>query len=124
MVVSMIQVRSVIALSICRTRLSRFVAPTVYHYHSNFDSFAWMEKFGDPTFERHVVVSKILGLTALRLIEDIVLPLNTTGEFSESISASSLELTLSFHPRSLRTRARTIPLESFFPPQLSRSRTT
>lgn len=54
---------------------------TVYHYHSNFDSFAWMEKFGDPTFERHVVVSKILGLTALRLIEDLVLPLNTTGEF-------------------------------------------
>ncbi|GAA5902456.1 M28 family metallopeptidase [Sporobolomyces salmoneus] len=51
----------------------------VYHYHSNFDSFAWMEKFGDPTFERHVVVSKILGLTALRLVDDLVLPLNTTA---------------------------------------------
>ncbi|GAA5941163.1 M28 family metallopeptidase [Sporobolomyces koalae] len=51
----------------------------VYHYHSNYDSFAWMEKFGDPTFERHVAVSKVLGLTALRLVEDLVLPLNTTA---------------------------------------------
>lgn len=53
---------------------------TVYHYHSNYDSFAWMERFGDPTFERHVVVSKVLGLTALRLVQDPILPLNTTGE--------------------------------------------
>ncbi|GAA5958034.1 hypothetical protein JCM3765_006238 [Sporobolomyces pararoseus] len=51
----------------------------VYHYHSNFDSFNWMEKFGDPNFEKHVYVSKILGLTALRLIEDLILPLNTTA---------------------------------------------
>ncbi|GAA6006595.1 hypothetical protein JCM11491_003110 [Sporobolomyces phaffii] len=55
------------------------VGDPVYHYHSNYDSFYWMEKFGDPTFERHVVVSKILGLTALRLVQDLVLPLNTTA---------------------------------------------
>lgn len=39
-----------------------------------------MEKFGDPTFERHVAVSKVLGLTALRLADSPVIPLNLTGE--------------------------------------------
>ncbi|KAI0089082.1 Zn-dependent exopeptidase [Irpex rosettiformis] len=50
----------------------------VYHYHSIFDSERWQELYGDPGFFRHVAVSKYLGLTALRLADAIVLPLNTT----------------------------------------------
>jgi len=28
----------------------------VYHYHSIYDSFRWMELYGDPGFSRHVCV--------------------------------------------------------------------
>ncbi|GAA6059696.1 hypothetical protein JCM10212_000083 [Sporobolomyces blumeae] len=51
----------------------------VYHYHSTYDSYDWMRRFGDPTFERHVAVAKVLGLAALRLSDDVVLPINTTA---------------------------------------------
>lgn len=37
----------------------------VYHYHSNYDSFAWMEHFGDPGFKYHAAITKIWGLMAL-----------------------------------------------------------
>jgi len=50
----------------------------VYHYHSVWDSQAWMEKYGDPGFLRHVAVAKHMGLVLLRLVDSIVVPLNTT----------------------------------------------
>ncbi|KAL6305814.1 hypothetical protein BKA93DRAFT_824614 [Sparassis latifolia] len=57
-------------------------APTpsdaVYHYHSIYDSERWQELYGDPGFHRHVAVAKHLGLSALRIADAIVLPLNTT----------------------------------------------
>lgn len=49
-----------------------------YHYHSIYDSERWIELYGDPGFHRHVAVAKHMGLTALRLIDSIILPLNTT----------------------------------------------
>ncbi|KAH9948392.1 Zn-dependent exopeptidase [Amylocystis lapponica] len=49
-----------------------------YHYHSIYDSERWMEIYGDPGFHRHVAVAKHLGLTALRVVDSIILPLNTT----------------------------------------------
>ncbi|KAG8716114.1 hypothetical protein FRC11_009163 [Ceratobasidium sp. 423] len=50
----------------------------VYHYHSIWDSQAWMEKYGDPGYLRHVAVAKYLGLVLLRIADSIILPLNTT----------------------------------------------
>ncbi|KAI6130336.1 hypothetical protein EDD16DRAFT_1853446 [Pisolithus croceorrhizus] len=50
----------------------------VYHYHSVFDTQRWQELYGDPTFSRHVAIAKHLGLQALRLSGDLILPLNTT----------------------------------------------
>ncbi|KAG0175095.1 hypothetical protein DFQ28_005005 [Apophysomyces sp. BC1034] len=44
-------------------------------YHSNYDSFHWMEKFGDPNFEYHRTMVRIWGLLALRLAEDEILPI-------------------------------------------------
>ncbi|KAI3920604.1 hypothetical protein MKW92_013274 [Papaver armeniacum] len=38
-------------------------------YHSMYDDFTWMRKFGDPMFQRHVAV-------ALRLADDEFLPFN------------------------------------------------
>ncbi|ORE09673.1 Zn-dependent exopeptidase [Rhizopus microsporus var. microsporus] len=45
-------------------------------YHSVYDSFHYMEKFGDPTFEYHAAMTKIFGLLALRLADDLVLPMH------------------------------------------------
>ena len=46
----------------------------VYHYHSNYDSFHWMEKFGDPGFVYHQTMAQILGLLVAHLATDIVIP--------------------------------------------------
>lgn len=50
----------------------------VYHYHSNYDSFAWMDKFGDPGFEYHATIAKIIGLLAAKLVEEPVVAFNAT----------------------------------------------
>lgn len=43
-------------------------------YHTALDSYAWMEKHGDPLFLRHLAITEIWGLLALRLADDLVLP--------------------------------------------------
>ncbi|KAL5116337.1 hypothetical protein ACEQ8H_005795 [Pleosporales sp. CAS-2024a] len=53
-------------------------AAAVYHYHSNFDSFDWMSRFGDASFEHHASVAKLWALVAAKLVETPVLPLNAT----------------------------------------------
>ncbi|WMV55413.1 hypothetical protein MTR67_048798 [Solanum verrucosum] len=45
-------------------------------YHTAFDSYNWMVNFGDPFFQRHVAVTGVWGLLALRLAEDPILPFN------------------------------------------------
>jgi N-acetylated-alpha-linked acidic dipeptidase len=50
----------------------------VYHYHSNYDSFAWMQKYGDPDFTYHATIAKVWALVAAQLIEAPVLKLNAT----------------------------------------------
>lgn len=36
-------------------------------YHSAYDSFHWMEKFGDPSFAYHAAAAQVWGTVALRL---------------------------------------------------------
>lgn len=43
-------------------------------YHSAYDDHFWMEHIGDPTFEYHVVLSRIWGLLALRIANSDLLP--------------------------------------------------
>ncbi|XP_050381589.1 probable glutamate carboxypeptidase AMP1 [Argentina anserina] len=43
-------------------------------YHTAFDSYDWMRKFGDPLFHRHVAVAGVWGLIALHLADDSILP--------------------------------------------------
>ena len=50
----------------------------VYHYHSNYDSFAWMDKFGDANWHYHVAVTKVWALFAASLVETPILPFNTS----------------------------------------------
>lgn len=49
-----------------------------YHYHSVYDSQRFQELYADPGFHRHAAVAQHLGLLALRLIDSIVVPLNTS----------------------------------------------
>lgn len=38
-------------------------------YHSSYDSFHWMDKFGDPGFVYHVAAAQVWGTLALRLAD-------------------------------------------------------
>ncbi|MGC8596137.1 MAG: M28 family metallopeptidase [Candidatus Kryptoniota bacterium] len=44
-------------------------------YHSMLDDFYWMEHWGDPTFEYHATVARVLGISAMRMADDKILPL-------------------------------------------------
>ncbi|KAI8843049.1 hypothetical protein BC829DRAFT_446289 [Chytridium lagenaria] len=48
-------------------------------YHSNYDSFHWMSKFGDPTFEYHRAAAEVLGRLSIRLLSDKVLAFDPTA---------------------------------------------
>lgn len=50
----------------------------VYHYHSNYDSFAWMENFTDPDWTYHVTMTKVWALLAAALVETPVIAFNAT----------------------------------------------
>jgi N-acetylated-alpha-linked acidic dipeptidase len=52
-------------------------------YHSLYDDYVWMERFGDPLFHRHVALASVWGLIALRLADDEILPLNYVSYASE-----------------------------------------
>jgi hypothetical protein len=54
-------------------------------YHSNYDSFHWMEKFGDPQFLYHQTMVKLWGLLALRLSDSPVLPLYPSDYTTELV---------------------------------------
>ncbi|KAK3330180.1 hypothetical protein B0H66DRAFT_597726 [Apodospora peruviana] len=41
----------------------------VYHYHSNYDSFDWMEKYGDPGFLYHRTIAQVLSLITAQLAD-------------------------------------------------------
>ncbi len=46
----------------------------VYHYHSNYDSFDWMDRFGDPGWHYHATMAHIFGLVAAKLAMKPVIP--------------------------------------------------
>ncbi|KAL4576837.1 hypothetical protein LXL04_012937 [Taraxacum kok-saghyz] len=45
-------------------------------YHTAFDSYEWMVKYGDPFFHRHMAVAGVWGLLGLHLADDPILPFN------------------------------------------------
>ncbi|KAI8140061.1 hypothetical protein BJV82DRAFT_624979 [Fennellomyces sp. T-0311] len=54
-------------------------------YHTNYDSFHWMEKFGDPGFYTHEKMVKIWGLLTLRLADSLIIPLHP-GDYADVLS--------------------------------------
>ena len=79
----------------------------VYHYHSNYDSFHWMEKFGDPSWKYHTTIARVMALIAADLAETPIIPLNATAyafgldEYLERVKAVAKESSLSFSFESL-----------------------
>jgi N-acetylated-alpha-linked acidic dipeptidase len=67
----------------------------VYHYHSNYDTYYWMEHFGDPGFNVHVAMGQFLGLLAYHLSSDTLIPFNATT-YTDRLQAyyTALEYTL------------------------------
>ncbi|KAK0269642.1 hypothetical protein LTR35_007012 [Friedmanniomyces endolithicus] len=67
----------------------------VYHYHSNYDSFRWMERFGDPGWGYHVAIAKIIAVLAAELVEAPVIGFSATeyaeglGRYLESVKAKA-----------------------------------
>jgi N-acetylated-alpha-linked acidic dipeptidase len=60
-------------------------------YHSLYDDFYWMKKFGDPEFKYHATLAKIIGTMALRLDEADVLPFDY-GAYAAEISRATQEM--------------------------------
>ncbi|CAN0900047.1 Probable glutamate carboxypeptidase LAMP1 [Linum grandiflorum] len=60
-------------------------------YHSMYDDFVWMNKFGDPMFHKHVAVASIWGYLALRLADDEILPFNYIP-YAKELKKSAKEL--------------------------------
>ncbi|KAF1916961.1 N-acetylated-alpha-linked acidic dipeptidase-like protein 2 [Ampelomyces quisqualis] len=62
----------------------------VYPYHSNYDSYAWMERFGDPGFHTHKAMGQYLTILLYHMVNDEVLPLKPSGyvpEFKKYLTA-------------------------------------
>jgi N-acetylated-alpha-linked acidic dipeptidase len=53
-------------------------------YHSAYDSFTWMSKFGDPTFVYHAAMAQLWGTIAMRLADSAGLQLDY-GDYADQI---------------------------------------
>lgn len=47
-----------------------------FPYHSCYDNFEWMTRFGDPGFQYHKALAEVLALLILELSDSPILPLN------------------------------------------------
>lgn len=67
----------------------------VYHYHSNYDSFYWMDHFGDAKWQYHTACAQILALLLAKLVETPVIHFNATdyalglGKYLDSVKAAA-----------------------------------
>lgn len=57
----------------------------VYHYHSQYDSYHWLTKFGDPGLRGLQASTRLWGLLAYRLTESPVIAFNATLYGSELV---------------------------------------
>lgn len=46
----------------------------IYHYHSNYDSYAWMSNFGDPGFKLHTAIGQWMTLILYHIADDPLIP--------------------------------------------------
>ena len=75
-------------------------------YHSLYDSFHWMNQFGDPGYRVHALLTQLLGSVALRLANAEALPYDF-GLYGENVKSFVEELE---HRRGLRGRVNLRPV--------------
>ena len=75
-------------------------------YHSVYDNFRWMDKYGDPGFVYHAAAARLWGLMAMRLASADVLPLRY------ATYARDMQVDLDNLRRDVIRRARTAPAAS------------
>jgi len=79
-----------------------------YHYHSVYDSHHWLELYGDVGFKKHVALAQHLGLLGMKIIDSVILPLNTTRYCEElvgyvdKIEAQATDASISLNLKTLR----------------------
>jgi N-acetylated-alpha-linked acidic dipeptidase len=67
-------------------------------YHSQYDSYAWMTRFGDPGFTRHAAAARIGAAMMLRMANADVLPYDY-AEFARTMRGYLPALDSAFHAR-------------------------
>ncbi|KAL8731879.1 MAG: hypothetical protein Q9166_003163 [cf. Caloplaca sp. 2 TL-2023] len=67
-------------------RFTRGPNSSIYHYHSNYDSFHWMDTYGDKGWHYHTTMAKIWALAAAHLIESPIIPFSAT-QYAESLAS-------------------------------------
>ncbi|CAJ2508116.1 Uu.00g093020.m01.CDS01 [Anthostomella pinea] len=80
----------------------------VYHYHGHYDSYAWMEKFGDPGFQVHTAMGQWLTLIAYHIADDVLIPWDVPNagkvlrvhyeDLSDTLAEGYPDLTLDLSP--------------------------
>lgn len=96
----------------------------VYHYHSNYDSFDWMNRFGDPSYAYHETIAKLLALVAARLVEIPVIQFNAT-EYAKGLSKYVESVKSKAHETNLAASSNTADVKNetlFRPLDLATSR--
>ncbi|MEO6527174.1 MAG: M28 family metallopeptidase [Gemmatimonadaceae bacterium] len=75
-------------------------------YHSQYDDFAWMSRFGDPTFAYHATAARIGAAMALRLANAEILPFDYV-EFARTMQryVPAIDRTLALKGWSASTQA-------------------
>ncbi|KAJ8754539.1 hypothetical protein K2173_005700 [Erythroxylum novogranatense] len=72
-------------------------------YHTAFDSYDWMKRYGDPLFHRHMAVAGVWGLLGLYVADDYILPFNYLSyadqlERHNNFLATLLDQSMSLRP--------------------------
>jgi N-acetylated-alpha-linked acidic dipeptidase len=63
----------------------------VYPYHSNYDSYHWIDKFGDPGFKKHLAMARLVGVLAVKMAGIPLLSYSATN-YADAIDRSIQEL--------------------------------
>jgi N-acetylated-alpha-linked acidic dipeptidase len=64
---------------------------SVYPYHSNYDSYYWVENFGDPEFKKHLAMAQLFGILAVNLASRKVIPFESV-EYATALETHAKKL--------------------------------
>ncbi|KKY18681.1 putative glutamate carboxypeptidase [Phaeomoniella chlamydospora] len=64
---------------------------SVYQYHSNYDSYHWVDKFGDPGFKKHFAMAQLFGVLTVRISGLDIIPFKAV-EYATALQAHTLSL--------------------------------